>query len=306
MTKLEQVIQKLQQELQRWRGRLLKETPTRTVFIEPLLEALGTDGLDWCVLTNGVRYRVYRSSEKAPAPDKLLFECSIDPKDNPGSSIEDIARLFERLSKGAMAEGQLDAWGKAVFIDAKLRKALEKIFANPPRTFINLLRKESGDSHLRPEDIRQSLQRIGQWTEQRQLPISRIAPSKPSKQSTPTRGPYTLEQHLTGKPQAIQELFHRLDTAILSLAPGQIQKRPLAKVIDYLRQNKIFCSVHLQKSGLRIWVKLNYNVLENPPDFVRDVSKIGHWGVGNTEIALTDENQLSVALELIKHSYEKL
>ncbi len=37
------------------------------------------DGIEWCVLTNGVRYKVYRASEKASAPEKLLFEVSIDP-----------------------------------------------------------------------------------------------------------------------------------------------------------------------------------------------------------------------------------
>ncbi len=200
MTKLVQTIQRLQQELERWRGKSLKETPTRTVFIEPLLEALGwdvrdldevepeystvdgkpvdyalkinrkpvvyleakpldddledvksvtqivnyanADGIDWCILTNGRQYRVYRSSEKVPAPEKLLFECSIDPSDNPSSSLEDIVRPFERLSKEALAEGQLDAWGKQVFVDGKVRKTLERLFADPPRAFINLIKRE--------------------------------------------------------------------------------------------------------------------------------------------------------------------
>lgn len=366
MTKLEQVIQKLQQELERWRGRSLKETPTRTVFIEPLLEALGwdirdldevepeystidgkpvdyalkinrkpviyleakpldddledvksvtqtvnyanADGIDWCILTNGRQYRVYRSSEKAPAPEKLLFECSIDPKDNPSGSLADIVQQFERLSKDSLAEGQLDAWGKKVFVDGKVRKALERLFANPPRTLINLIKREASDTSLRPDDIRQSAKRIWQITQEGQdLKIASIEKqSRISKPRTSRKKSYTLEQHLEGKPQAIQELFHQLDAAILALAPGRIQKKPLAKVIDYLGQGGIFCSVHLQKSGLRIWVKLNYNALENPPNFVRDVSKIGHWGVGDTEIALTDESQLPPAIELIKRSYQKI
>lgn len=40
------------------------------------------DGIDWCVLTNAVRYKVYRASEKASAPEKLLFEVSIDLRDD--------------------------------------------------------------------------------------------------------------------------------------------------------------------------------------------------------------------------------
>ena len=366
MTKLVQTIQRLQQELERWRGKSLKETPTRTVFIEPLLEALGwdvrdldevepeystvdgkpvdyalkinrkpvvyleakpldddledvksvtqivnyanADGIDWCILTNGRQYRVYRSSEKVPAPEKLLFECSIDPSDNPSSSLEDIVRPFERLSKEALAEGQLDAWGKQVFVDGKVRKTLERLFADPPRAFINLIKRESSDAALRPDDIRQSLKRIWQVVQGGQTSTIVAAEKTPGvfKPHAQKKRFYTFEQHLEGKPQAIQELFHRLDAAILALAPGRIQKKPLAKVIDYLEQNRIFCSVHVQKGGLRIWVKLNYNALENPPQFVRDVSKIGHWGVGDTEIALTDEGQLPRVIELIKLSYEKV
>ena len=44
------------------------------------------DGIEWCVLTNGVRYKVYKASERASAPDKLLFEVSIDPRDSTGLS----------------------------------------------------------------------------------------------------------------------------------------------------------------------------------------------------------------------------
>lgn len=366
MARLEQTIQKLQQELQRWRGKSLKETPTRTVFIEPMLEALGwdirdldevepeystvdgkpvdyalkinrkpviyleakplddsledmksvtqtvnyanADGIDWCILTNGRQYRVYRSSERAPAPEKLLFECSIDPADNPGSSLEDIARSFERLSRESLAEGRLDAWGKQIFVDGKVRKILEKIFTDPPRALVNLIKRESSDASLRPDDIRQSLKRIWQVVQEGH-PLEIFPGEKLSRIPKPhaqRQKSYTLEQHLAGKPQAIQELFHQLDTAILALAQGQIQKKPLAKVIDYLTpQGKIFCSAHLQKSGIRIWVKLDYKALENPPHFTRDVSNIGHWGVGDTEIALTDESQLSTAIELIKRSYEK-
>jgi hypothetical protein len=137
MKNVEKSIDTLRAQLERHRPSGLKEYPTRTIFIDPLLLALGwdvrdpdeveleyptvdgksvdyamkinrkvvflleakqlgdalddvksitqvvgyaaNDGIDWCVLTNGVRYKVYRASEKASAPEKLLFEVSIDP-----------------------------------------------------------------------------------------------------------------------------------------------------------------------------------------------------------------------------------
>ena len=40
------------------------------------------DGVEWCVLTNGVKYKIYSSSQKATAPNKLLFEASLDPEND--------------------------------------------------------------------------------------------------------------------------------------------------------------------------------------------------------------------------------
>jgi len=90
-----------------------------------------------------------------------------------------------------------------------------------------------------------------------------------------------------------------------AFAPGGVQKQPRKHVINYLHNGKIFCGLHILKSSLRIWVKLRYEDLLSPPDFVRDVSKIGHWGVGGTEIDLSDEGQLQAALQLIHDSFEK-
>lgn len=278
--------------------------------ITQIVNYANADGLDWSVLTNGVRYQVYRSSEKVPAPDKLLFECSLDPKDNPGVPIEEIARMLSRLSKEAIAEGKLDSWGKAIFTDMKIRKSLEQIFMDPPRALLNLVRTVSGDPSLQPKGIRESFVRIWQGTQEGQnaelafktQTVQEFGKAKVGKGVKPQ---YSLEQHIQGKPQATVELFHRLDGAILAFAPGGIQKQPRKHVINYLHNGKIFCGLHILKSSLRIWVKLRYEDLARPPDFVRDVSKIGHWGVGETEIDLSDEGQLQAALQLIRDSFEK-
>lgn len=145
-------IENLRIQLERHSREGLKEYPTRTIFIDPLLAALGwdvrdpdevelepptvdgksvdyamkvnrkvvlhleakqlgdplddvksitqvvgyaaNDGVEWCVLTNGVRYKVYKASEKASAPDKLLFEVSIHPNDSNGLTVEELARQF--------------------------------------------------------------------------------------------------------------------------------------------------------------------------------------------------------------------
>ena len=174
-------LEQLRAKLDKHRNQSLKEYPTRVIFVDPMLEALGwdvrdpdevvleyptidgksvdyamkvnrkpvllieakslddpltdmkaitqvvgyaaNDGIEWCVLTNGVNYKVYRSTEKAAAPDKLLFEVSFDPKAAEGISLHQIAEQLARFSRDAMAKGLLDKIGEEVFTTGKVRKA---------------------------------------------------------------------------------------------------------------------------------------------------------------------------------------
>jgi predicted transport protein len=54
-----------------------------------------------------------------------------------------------------------------------------------------------------------------------------------------------------------------------------------------------------------VWLKLKYARLENPPTFARDVSHIGHWGVGDVELAIRSVENLGSALPLIQQSYDE-
>lgn len=74
--------------------------------------------------------------------------------------------------------------------------------------------------------------------------------------------------------------------------------------INYDVGNRLFCSVRLVKSGLRVWLHLDYRQLENAPAFVRDVSNVGHYGSGNLELQISNLDQAQAAEELIRKSLE--
>lgn len=218
MKDIMKAIETLRAQLERHRHSGLKEIPTRTIFIDPLLSALGwdvwdpdeveleypmvdgrsvdyamkvnrkpvflleakqltdplddvksitqvvgyaaNDGIEWCVLTNGVRYKVYKASEKASAPDKLLFEVSIDPRDSAGLSVEQTATQINRLSRDSLAEGILDRLGTEIFTTGKVRKALDRLFLDAPQPLIRLIRNAIGDNAVTPSQIQQALARL--------------------------------------------------------------------------------------------------------------------------------------------------
>jgi len=224
-------IESLQAKLERHRKDDLKELPTRTIFTDVLLQALGWDvrdpdevelecptidgksvdyalkidrkpvlfveakplndpltdvksitqvvgyaanaGVEWCVLTNGVTYKVYHSTEKAEAPDKLLFEVSIDTKENKGMSIQQVAERFSRFSRDSMAKGVLDEIGKETFTMGKIRKALDKMFAEPPSALVRLVRSTIGDDTIKPAQVKKALNRL--WARTSEVEITSIS-----------------------------------------------------------------------------------------------------------------------------------
>lgn len=379
MDKLVQTIETVRDKLGSLRRQTLKEFPTQTIVINPLLEALGWDvrdqdevqleyptvdgksvdyalklnkepvlfveakalddpltdvkaitqvvgyaanaGIVWCVLTNGVKWQVYRSVEKCAAPDKLMWEVSLDPAESEGISEEQLAQKLWALSREEMAKGTLDSQGERVFTDSKVRKALDAIMRNPPRQLVNMVKRTGGDASLTSQQIKESLPRI--WTDRETAPQPAQAPavespgqegeastrSQSDRKSSETRRArgeaiYEESHHTNGKPQEVLELYRAIDNFCLSLKPGEVEKRYQAKDVQYRCGKKGFCSVHLQQSGLRVWLKLKYGRLENPPDFARDVSNIGHWGAGDVELGISDLSQVQQATALIRMSFE--
>ena len=125
------------------------------------------EGVDWCVLTNGNTYRVYRSTEKVSAPEKLLFEVSIDPTGTEYRPVDQIAEDLIRISRKAMESGVLDQFADQVFSRSKVLKALEKLFSDPPAKLIGMVRVAAEDDSIKSGQVKESMR--GLWTEWRAI-----------------------------------------------------------------------------------------------------------------------------------------
>lgn len=351
-------------KLDKHRKANLKEYPTRTIFVDPLLQALGWDvtdpdeieleyptidgksvdyapkinrkpvlfieakalndpltdvksttqvvgyaanaGVEWCVLTNGVTYKVYRSTEKAKAPDKLLFEISIDPKETEGLSIEQVVEQFARFSRDAMAKGVLDEIGEQIFTTGKVRKVLDKLFMEPPNTLIRLIRSTLVDDTVKPVQVKNALKRLWSQTTVVPIPSTYESGDEPTPDIKEEKGKeYSEEHHIKGKPQEVVELFRTIDKYCRELEPTNVQRKYRKKYIRYSRNKNTFCCIHVYGSGLCVWLKLNYLDLDSPPEFVRDVSNIGHWGTGDVELAIDRFEKLQYTKEIIQKSFQK-
>ena len=189
--------------------------------------------------------------------------------------------------------------------------------SDAPRTLLNLIKKMTNDENLRPQRIKESLKRIldrnrsteivGTSNKVTGVPYvtpdtskQRVVSKKPKQRSDSV---YDESFHTSGKSQEILALYQDIDKVCMSLDPGNIEKTIKKKYITYRHDRRIFSCIHIYNSGLRIWLKLKYSRLDNPPSFARDVSNVGHWGTGDVELRITNLSQIPEAISLIKQSF---
>jgi predicted transport protein len=271
-------------------------------FIAQTINYANNEGVVWCVLTNGLLYRVYKTNEPADMERKLLFEVDLqDATDQAGT--EDVAKLISYLTRQSIESGRLDEWGEETFTDVRVKSALDGLLMNPPIRFINLILETLGSNAQLPRDrVKGSLNRMALGT-----PVWRPAQAPPSTGSNKEpigQSQWTYEHHLGGKPQNIVDLFNRLDERVMALGPDV--RRSFTKFYIKYSTRRSFLTVEIRKRKLFCYVSLGWDELPERDELLtRDVRNIGHYGMGDTEIALSEVSELDYALRLIEASYRK-
>jgi hypothetical protein len=176
---------------------------------------------------------------------------------------------------------------------------------DPPNTLIKLIRSTLEDDSIKPVQIKKALKMLWIQPSEKEIPSTYKHTKKPVPSSESKVKEYNEEHHLNGKPQEVVELFKTFDKFCRELDPRGVQREALKHYIKYTHGNNIFCCVHIHKSGLRVWLKLNYSDLESPAEYVRDVSNIGHWGVGDVELTIDSLERFQNAKNLIQKSFEE-
>jgi predicted transport protein len=111
---------------------------------------------------------------------------------------------------------------------------------------------------------------------------------------------YTEEFHLASYPDNVKQLYETFRDAILTLA-DDIELEPKKLYIAFKKDRNIADIVTLKK-GIKLFINLQKGKLEDPKNLMRDVSTTGHWGNGDYEVVITNEDNLEYILYLIKQA----
>jgi len=140
------------------------------------------------------------------------------------------------------------------------------------------------------------------------VPIPR-EPITPDESSTGDTGQiieipiYTIDYHFQRRSDQVLELFDQLREKILKLSDeGEITEKANKMYIGY-SHGKNFCEVRIQTSGLKLWLDIPCDDLNDPYNLARDVSNIGHYGTGQVEIKLINPEDVEKIFYLIEQSF---
>lgn len=114
---------------------------------------------------------------------------------------------------------------------------------------------------------------------------------------------YTEEQHLNNSSEEIVELYEKIKGFILSL-DDTIEIKAKKLEVGFLYNKKVMVDIHLQKKALKIWLNTKVGTLDDLRNIARDVSNTGHWGNGDYEIQISNDEDIEYIFSLIKQLYK--
>lgn len=289
--------------------------PTRKSLEDPkwvaqTINYANNEGVVWCVLTDGLRWRVFKANEAAPMEKKLAFEVHVADlfdEERRGRT----QQLFACLTPSAVADGELTRLGTQVFVDSKVQTTLLDVLENPPTKLVELLRSQMGSDHgLKPADVRGALARVvrpvldalgtTQVSLPERAPSTAPASSEPAgeTEAVPARVELGYVERLAKWPEQ-QALHDRLISLLSSKA--EVEQKHL-----HLRVTSGDCylgGVEVQKKGLMFRSPLGLEEAKSAApllaDAMVDVTGKGRWAPGRTEVRVTSAEQLPAAVDLL-------
>lgn len=113
---------------------------------------------------------------------------------------------------------------------------------------------------------------------------------------------YTEDGHLgTAEPQ-ILELYGRFKELVLELGQD-VALKPMKRYIAFRSRTNITDVVVLKKS-LKIFINLSKGKLDDPKHLARDVSAVGHWGNGDYQVQVNNDDELEYIISLVQQSHK--
>lgn len=113
---------------------------------------------------------------------------------------------------------------------------------------------------------------------------------------------YALEDHANLLRPGQRQQFEKLRESVLALDPSITVE--FLKVRVAFKAEGTFLDVIPQAARLVLVLNIPFTSLRDELRIARDVSGVGHWGVGDMQIALDDQSDFNYVFGLVRQAYE--
>ena len=114
----------------------------------------------------------------------------------------------------------------------------------------------------------------------------------------------TVTEYLNQSDPELRNRFEVIRAFLMALG-DDVQENTLKHYIAFRRIKNFACvEIHPQIGRITVYVKVNPDTITIEPGFTRDVRKIGHYGTGDLEITIMNDEQFEKAKPLFIKSYE--
>ena len=113
---------------------------------------------------------------------------------------------------------------------------------------------------------------------------------------------YTEEEHLLSGTDEIKELYDKFKKVILNL--DELEVQPKKKYIAFVGNTNVV-DIEIQRNALKLHINLKKGELDDSKNLTRDVSEIGHYGNGDFELQVRNDENLEYIMSLVKQSIKK-
>lgn len=114
---------------------------------------------------------------------------------------------------------------------------------------------------------------------------------------------YSIDDHPHLKTEPISELFEEFRKHVLALDPC-VTETFLKLYVAYKAETN-FVDVVPQAKRLRLSLNIPFAEIDDPKGFSKDVSNLGRWGNGDTEVGLSKIEDIPYVMSLIRQAFEK-
>lgn len=135
--------------------------------------------------------------------------------------------------------------------------------------------------------------------------IKEVSSSKPNTEKAKVNREikkYTVDDVFIRKPQ-FRDFYDEIKEKIENEFDDVVIKATKLYLV-FKVNNKIFLSMEPFASYLKFWINLNPGKLHDPEEKARDVSNLGHHGVGNYEMNIKSDDDLYYFMSLVKQAYD--